>query len=384
MTEFALMPNQFDFFEDRSRFAAYIGGIGSGKTFAGAVKVLPRLKKPGYGMIAAPTFPMLRDSTRRSMMATLDDAGIEYVLNKSENIIKTATGHDIIFRSLENEETIRGPNLEWAWIDEAAMVSANAWKIVKGRVREGNHPQAWITTTPKGRNWIWQEWVAEPQPGHALYRTKTTDNKHLPDDFAPTLGYTGAFAQQEIEGEFVSFDGLIYPMFNRETSIRTVDCTGWRTILGGDIGARNPTALLTIRRAGDGRTHIERERYQRNMGSDDITDAICDEMQQSGAEVGWLDPSAKAYIDACVLRGYNVKGANNDVKHGIGVVTTAFADGLTVDPSCVNTIAEFESYAWQEGATEKDAPIKQNDHAQDAIRYALVGDSVPQPTVRLW
>jgi PBSX family phage terminase large subunit len=383
MTEFALMPNQFDFVTDQSRFAAYIGGIGSGKTYAGAVKVLQRLNEPGYGMIAAPTFPMLRDSTRRSLIQALDSAGIQYDMNKSENSIKVGQ-HEIICRSLDNPETLRAPNLQWAWIDEAALVSEMAWRIVKGRVREGDKQQAWITTTPKGRNWIWKEWVAEPDDNHTIYKTRTTENKHLDPDFAASLDYDGLFAEQELAGEFVSFEGLIYPMFHREHHIKQVDCTGWRTILGGDIGARNPTALLTIRRSGDGRTHIERERYQRNMGADDITDAICDEMTQSGAEVGWLDPSAKAYIDACVLRGYNVKGANNDVKHGIGVVTTAFADGLTVDPSCVNTIAEFESYAWQEGATEKDAPIKQNDHAMDGIRYALVGDSVPSPTVRLW
>jgi PBSX family phage terminase large subunit len=383
MTEFALMPNQFDFVTDQSRFAAYIGGIGSGKTYAGAVKVLQRLNEPGYGMIAAPTFPMLRDSTRRSLIQALDSAGIQYDMNKSENSIKVGQ-HEIICRSLDNPETLRGPNLQWAWIDEAALVSEMAWRIVKGRVREGDKQQAWITTTPKGRNWIWKEWVAEPDDNHTIYKTRTTENKHLDPDFAASLDYDGLFAEQELAGEFVSFEGLIYPMFHREHHIKQVDCTGWRTILGGDIGARNPTALLTIRRSGDGRTHIERERYQRNMGADDITDAICDEMTQSGAEVGWLDPSAKAYIDACVLRGYNVKGANNDVKHGIGVVTTAFADGLTVDPSCVNTISEFESYAWQEGATEKDAPIKQNDHAMDGIRYALVGDSVPSPTVRLW
>jgi PBSX family phage terminase large subunit len=383
MTEFALMPNQFDFVTDQSRFAAYIGGIGSGKTYAGAVKVLQRLNEPGYGMIAAPTFPMLRDSTRRSLIQALDSAGIQYDMNKSENSIKVGQ-HEIICRSLDNPETLRGPNLQWAWIDEAALVSEMAWRIVKGRVREGDKQQAWITTTPKGRNWIWKEWVAEPDDNHTIYKTRTTENKHLDPDFAASLDYDGLFAEQELAGEFVSFEGLIYPMFHREHHIKQVDCTGWRTILGGDIGARNPTALLTIRRSGDGRTHIERERYQRNMGADDITDAICDEMTQSGAEVGWLDPSAKAYIDACVLRGYNVKGANNDVKHGIGVVTTAFADGLTVDPSCVNTIAEFESYAWQEGATEKDAPIKQNDHAMDGIRYALVGDSVPQPEIRVW
>jgi phage terminase large subunit len=39
---------------------------------------------------------------------------------------------------------------------------------------------------------------------------------------------------------------------------------------------------------------------------------------------------------------------------------------LTVDPSCVNVINEFESYTWK---PEKDEPVKENDHAMDAVRY---------------
>lgn len=390
-----LFRRQLRFVQDQRPYPAYIGGIGSGKSFAGAAKVISRIDRRELGMIAAPTYPMLRDATRRTLTEMLETFGIEYELQKSENVITIPrTGHEILCRSLDNPDTLRGPNLAYAWVDEAAMISREAWRIVKGRVRDGSNPQAWPTSTPKGRNYLWEEWERDAtgnefDPTHPLYRVKTTENYHLPEGWAEGLGYNGSFLEQEIGGEFVAFEGLIYPMFNRERNVKTVDCDGWRTILGGDIGARNPTALLTIRRAGDGRTHIERERYQRNMGADDITDAICQEMATSQAETGWLDPSAKAYIDACVLRGYRVQGANNDVKHGIGVVTTAFADGLTIDPSCVNTITEFESYAWQEvsnkiGAIEKDAPIKQNDHAMDACRYALVGDTAPQPTIRLW
>jgi phage terminase large subunit len=46
--------------------------------------------------------------------------------------------------------------------------------------------------------------------------------------------------------------------------------------------------------------------------------------------------------------------------------------GLTVDPSCVNTIAEFESYAYNPRSLENDVPIKANDHAMDALRYGVM------------
>ena len=47
---------------------------------------------------------------------------------------------------------------------------------------------------------------------------------------------------------------------------------------------------------------------------------------------------------------------------------------LTIDPSCVETINEFESYVWR---PEKDEPVKENDHAMDALRYAVYATAQP-------
>lgn len=363
---------------DDHRFASYIGGIGAGKTFAGVQKVLLKVLHAGFGMIAAPTYPMLRDSTRRTLTDQLDILQWPYELHKGDNTITvTVSGatHEIICRSLDNPETLRGPNLEWAWIDEAALVSDMAWRIVKGRVRAGPNPQAWITTTPKGRNWIWQEWVQNADEHHPLYRTATHENPHLPTDFAESLGYTGRFAEQELGGEFVAFEGLVYPMFNRPQHVRVVDCAEWPTTLSVDVGTRNPTAILTGRKASDGRRHIESEVYRRGMSSDEITDAIAAEADRTNPEAIYLDPSANDYILALQRRGYPAIKANNDVIYGIGTVTTAFADGLTIDPSCVNLIAELESYHYPDNRTDSDKPVKEFDHAADSLRYLIASES---------
>jgi len=47
---------------------------------------------------------------------------------------------------------------------------------------------------------------------------------------------------------------------------------------------------------------------------------------------------------------------------------------MTVEPTCINTINEFESYAWK---PEKDEPVKENDHILDAIRYLINAIGVP-------
>ena len=54
---------------------------------------------------------------------------------------------------------------------------------------------------------------------------------------------------------------------------------------------------------------------------------------------------------------------------------------LTVDPGCIDTINEFESYSWK---PEKDEPVKENDHAMDALRYKIVQPGVDAPGMIGW
>lgn len=376
----SLFPRQMRFVQDRSRYPAAVGGIGSGKTFVGAAKVISRLQRQELGLVCAPTYKMLRDATQRTLFEMLRSLGIPFAFTKGDNhLVIPSTGHEILFRSLDDPDNLRGPNVAYAWVDEAAYISAEAARIVKGRVRVGDYQQMWITGTPKGRNWIWQEWVRDRDDRHQLYRFRTDENPTLDPDFVHSLGYEGRFAEQELGGEFVSFEGLVFEGFDRECQVREVDTTGWRTVIGGDVGARNPTVALTIHIAGDERVHISREFYQRNMGSRGIVEAFEAEADAVRPEAMYLDPSAAMIIDDLIDDGYPVERANNDVQFGIQTVTSALPR-LTVDPSCVHTIAEFEAYQYPDEGKVKvnaDKPIKQNDHCMDGLRYALVGALEP-------
>lgn len=379
-----LFPRQHQFVTDAARFPGYVGGIGAGKTFSGAVKALLRIDKPGLGGVFAPTYSMLRDATQRTLLGLFDQLGVGYEFRKGENAVTIpASGHEIIFRSLDDPEKVRGPNLDWAWIDEASLVERMAWSIVIGRVRVGAAPQAWATFTPKGRNWCWEVWERDGDTEHPLYRVRTDENPELPEGFAESLGYAGAFADQELGGEFVVFEGLVYPMFSRAAHVRSVDCAGWEGTLGVDAGVRNPSAIVTIRHAGDAR-HQEREVYRRGMGGDELKAAVRQEADRLGRCLRSIeiDPSAAGLIVDLRREGYPANKANTAVSDGIRAVTTALTDGMTVDPSCVNTIAEYESYAYPDGnRRDADTPVKQNDHALDAVRYSIVGLVAPKPAV---
>ena len=52
---------------------------------------------------------------------------------------------------------------------------------------------------------------------YKMFRVRTRDNPHLDIEYIRALeeDYVGDFARQELDGEFISFEGLIYSMFDR-------------------------------------------------------------------------------------------------------------------------------------------------------------------------
>lgn len=85
-----------------------------------------------------------------------------------------------------------------------------------------------------------------------------------------------------------------------------------------------------------------------------------------------VDPTAASFIAELRKRGFRVIKAKNDVEDGIRLVSTKLnLIKIIFSNVCQNTIKEFASYIWDAKAAERgeDKPIKQYDHAMDAVRY---------------
>jgi len=197
---------QVGFWSSDSKYRAFIGGIGSGKTFAGAIEVLRQPAK-SVGAILAPTYSMLKDATYKTVVDICEDANIIKSLNRSDMTLELINGSLILFRTADNPDRLRGPNLGWFWLDEAGMMKPDVWLIMLGRIRL-TPSRAWVTTTPKGLNWLYDSFVKNKTNNHQLIQSRTSDNTYLPADFIESVAgqYTTQFAKQELEGEFIEDD----------------------------------------------------------------------------------------------------------------------------------------------------------------------------------
>src|SRR5487761_344493 len=108
--EYHPLPSQQRFHESEARFKGFSGPIGSGKSAALCQEAI-RLSyvNPGRtGLIGAPTYPMLRDSTLAALIETLGENEIPYEINRAENVlVMKDTGSKILLRSLDDFERLR-------------------------------------------------------------------------------------------------------------------------------------------------------------------------------------------------------------------------------------------------------------------------------------
>lgn len=381
-----LYDKQFDFVDCDERFTAFIAGIGSGKSYAGAVKMFKAAtERPCLNMVTAPTYTMLQDASLRTFFDVAGDAVVDF--HKSKLLVTVAHKHgksEIIFRSTENPDRLRGPSISNWWGDEIAYYDKMVYPVMIGRLREGGRAgHAWLTGTPKGRNWLW-----ERRNEIRIFQAHTRDNPYLDREFVSSLesSYTGQFAEQELAGEFITYEGLVYEDFDRNKHVVTREIPWTRVFISGDEGYTNPAVLLAIGEDGDGRLHVIQEFYQRRVLQQDFIKLAKDKCLTHNGELLIMDPSAAGLIAEMAAAGIPVTPANNDVLFGIQTVKNYFAvagDGrprLTIDPSCVNLITELEGYCWKENKVGmRDEPVKVNDHAVDSLRYGVMAFSQGGP-----
>jgi PBSX family phage terminase large subunit len=172
-------------------FRAFVGGIGSGKSWAGSYDLIKRARPGRTYLVAAPTYGMLLDATFRSFEGLARQLGValpDGIKRSAPPSIQLGTGAEVLFRSADDPERLRGPNLSGVWMDEASLMGVDAFNVLIGRLRRGGE-QGWLTATftPKGRlHWTYHTF-ATGRPDTAIFYARTAENPFLPPRFYDTV-----------------------------------------------------------------------------------------------------------------------------------------------------------------------------------------------------
>lgn len=229
--------SQRDFVNSDARYGAYIGGVGSGKTFAGIARGLKLSQQPkrghygARGLAAAISYPVLMDVVLPQFFEMVDGTGLLKDYIRSEKKALLTNGAEILFRSLDQPNKLRGLELSWFFIDEGRHLDRGSWDILVGRLRQpGYKHSGWVCSTPNGYDWMWSAFH-EDSP-HRLkaaqwFGASTYDNRHnVGEDYITDLEatYEGKFFKQEVLGEFIPLmHGAVFPEWDMVRDMQRVE-----------------------------------------------------------------------------------------------------------------------------------------------------------------
>lgn len=183
----------------RERFRYLIWGIKGGKTKAGAIEfVRGALSKPNsLNWAVAPTYQHVQVMEAEVMEVLYNlDIGDECRRLRGQNkVVILPNGAIIQFKSADAPDNLRGPNVDLLWIDESAFLKQEAWVILRGRI-VARKAEVIMTTTPKGKGWLYNEVVLAGMPPDAPYGEFSDGNRWI--SHHPTWAFPWV-AEEEIE-----------------------------------------------------------------------------------------------------------------------------------------------------------------------------------------
>jgi PBSX family phage terminase large subunit len=369
------------------------GGRGSGKTTAGAVQAVAEAEfSVSKGVIVAPTYPMLRDATMAEFFKWLPRESID-TWHKTDKLLTLKNGSEIAFRSADNPDSLRGPNRDWLWFDEPRNVSTrDAFDVVFAQLRPRR--KAWLTTTPSGIfHWLYGLFVEHPIPKSQVIAVRTSENPYLPQEYESSLRqqYTGVFAAQELDAQWVSFEGLIYDNFSLPENVTEsaqynpdlpvmwgVD-DGYAFGQGRGTESYHPRVILFMQETAQGGMTVFDE-YVACGELEEVTLEAALAKPYQHPEIVYIDSSATQLKARIWGKGIQTLGSTHQVSEGIKNVRRLIGDGngvrlLKINPRCKELIRELQSYRRNPNTTlvknGEVAPLKMDDHCLDALRYAL-------------
>ena len=400
-----MLPKQLEFVQADDPEVLYSGAFGAGKSLALCWKLAVHAAIPRNRVgLCRKTNVSLKATTLKTLIEGEGDLPPvlphgSYTHNKSEQSIRLNNGGEILYFGIDIAESKGSLNLGAVGVDEAVELLEADWLMLRGRCRNlvDPHRQIFGACNPGPPSHFLAQRFALAQATTAVsgcraIQTRSTDNFFLPADYLQWLDtLTGTHRSRYRDGLWVGFEGLVYSMWDRESHIAEPPPSFAQVIACVDEGFTNPAVLLTLGLDSDGRIYVAREFYQRQVLQDDFVRTVRKRGNEDGFTTVLCDPSAAGLIGALQAEGFSCPPVDNAIFDGLQRVQNRLGvagDGrarLLVAPSCENTIREFESYCWKQGVNGRDPadlPVKQFDHAMDALRYGVAYlDGYAEPAI---
>lgn len=319
--------------------------------------------------IVSPSLPHLKRGARRDFLEILENAGVysDAQFNKTDNIYHYPNGSYVEFFGVDEPGKVRGPGRDILFVNEANLIPFAIYKQLSLRTKE----IIFIDFNPVDESsWVYD--VADAE-GNVMLHSTYLNNPFLRKEQI-----------QEIESLKDADENLwnVFGLGLRGKSSELI-YTHWKTVrelpgrgerfFGQDFGYNVPSALVDIE-IFEGAIYVDEVVYEQKLTTGDLIELYKSNGVFKSREI-FCDSAEPKTIEELRRAGYNAKEADKDVTEGIRKVKSM---PLYITERSVNVLKEIKSYKWKTDINgrpvkdkDRDEPVKFNDHAMDAMRYAV-------------
>lgn len=396
----ALNVPQATFLQLPQKFRAYVGGFGSGKTWAGSSGMCagfwanPKVNQAYY----APTYPHIRDIFFPTIEEVAHGLSLRVEIMESNKEVHFYSGAQYrgttICRSMERPQTIIGYKVGHSLVDELDTLESKkakeAWRKIIARMRWPDARNGVdVTTTPEGFRETHRLFVSEVSEKPALassyglvQASTRTNARNLPGDYIQSLldTYPSEQIDAYIDGRFCNLTtGTVYRCYNRERNNSSETIVEKEPLfIGMDFNIGRMAATIYVQRESGWHAVAElKDLLDTPKMAETITEKwpyhrIVVYPDASGAN-GSTKNASESDISILKQHGFEVKVnlTNPRVRDRVLSVNKQFENGrLWVNSrTCPTVAACFEKQAYDaNGEPDKKSGF---DHQNDASGYPI-------------
>lgn len=324
------------------------------------------------------TLPSLRKSIYKDLTSYLDRLGLDHLVDEKKQEMSLEYGSSLIqFAGLDDPTKIKSTQWNDIFMEEATEFTYEDFIVLRTRlsapVDKKIPNQLFLAFNPEDENhWIRTKIIQEMSDVEEIVSTYK-DNPFLDENYLKILldlelqdpNYYRIYTL----GEWGRLENQIYSNWSK-VDYWTMNPDD--TFYGIDFGFNNPNVLVKVA-IKDMSAWVEELIYQPGLTNPEFISQVAKVIPPHERRNAYLfaDSAEPDRIKEFDDAGFVVIPAEKDIHDGIDTVKRF---QLKIMDTSVNTLKEIRSYSWKKDRkTERvlDEPVKFNNHAMDAMRYAL-------------
>lgn len=352
----------------KERLRIVQGGSSAGKTIAILLILIDiaQSEKNETISVVSESLPHLKRGAIKDFLNIMQEHNyfVDDRWNKTNFTYTFETGTVLEFFSADQPQKVKGPRRSYLFINECNGLSYETYTQLAIRTAK----VIWLDFNPVNAFWVHEELLPKENRDFLIVTYK--DNEFLPPSIIQELESrkeNKQFWQVYGLGQVGEAEGRIY------TNWKIIDELPFEARLeryGMDFGYTNdPTAIISVYRYNGG-IILDELVYQKGLSNREIAEIL---KNQSEYALTVADSAEPKSIDEIRTYGVSIvpaKKGGDSIKQGIQLVQD---NKISVTKQSVNLIKEYRNYLWETDRNGKqlNQPTAGNDHAMDAIRYAL-------------